>query len=156
MEQGFSFFLGSPAFAGTDQPVPGRAPFRAPRSPRWNAAPHLLSETPRAALWGRRGAVVRPREVGWRSGEPVFRRAYYNQNSIEDPKGHDDDDADYVSGLKTTNRTLQHQRTNNFASGTAMQPAHSTIHNPSTHRPNLPRCTAKQLYKVWARTMGLD
>ena len=30
-------------------------------------------------MWGGRGAVARPREVGWRSrrsGEPVLRRAY--------------------------------------------------------------------------------
>ena len=59
---------GSPLFPGTKQAVPGRAPSRPPRSPSATAAPLLLRGPPRAAVWGGRGAVARPRVVWWRSG----------------------------------------------------------------------------------------
>ena len=62
-----------PAVPGIKQPVPGMAPFYAPRSPCWTASHVLLPGTPRAAASGRRCAVARPRGVGWCSGEPVSR-----------------------------------------------------------------------------------
>ena len=73
--------LETPPFPGIrpvheDRPVPGRAPSHTPRSPNWMAAPVFLPVTPRAAVWGRRGAVARPREARWHSGEPVLRETY--------------------------------------------------------------------------------
>ena len=65
---------GSLPFPGTEQAVPGRAPSHTPRSPSSMAAPFLSPGAPRA-VWGRRGAVARPRGVRWRLGEPVHREA---------------------------------------------------------------------------------
>ena len=56
------------ALPGTKQPVPGRAPFDASRSPSSTVAPVLSLGTPRAAVLGGFGAVARSWEVGWRSG----------------------------------------------------------------------------------------
>ena len=45
----------TPPFPGTKETVHGRAPFHAPRSPIWTAAPVCSPGTPRAAVWGGRG-----------------------------------------------------------------------------------------------------
>ena len=71
--------LGDPLFSrGTEQAVPGRAPFDASCSPSSEAAPLLLPVTPinRAAVWRSSGVVARPWGVGWRLGEPAPRGAY--------------------------------------------------------------------------------
>ena len=73
----------TPTFPRTEQAVPGRAPFNAPRSLSWTAVPVLSPRTSRAAVWGERGAVARPRGVRWRSGEPVIHGAYQNRISFE-------------------------------------------------------------------------
>ena len=41
--------------------------------------------SPRAALWGGRGTVARPRGTRWQSGEPVPLGAYKNPIGIDDP-----------------------------------------------------------------------
>ena len=75
---------GFPPFPGTEQAVPARAPFHAPRSPSSPAAPLHSPVRPRAAplgagvarsrghggppVEGGRGVVVRTREVPGRAG----------------------------------------------------------------------------------------
>ena len=69
-------------FPGIQEAVPRRAPFDAPRSPSSAAAPILSPVTPRAAVWGRRGAVARPREARWRLGEPVPRGVFLKKKKF--------------------------------------------------------------------------
>ena len=45
-------------------------------------AEFLSPGIPRATVRGRRGSVARPREVGWRSGEPVLRRAHFKTEEV--------------------------------------------------------------------------
>ena len=78
-----------PPHRGRASLSPG-APCHARRSPSWTAGPDLSPTTPRTAMWGGRGAIARPRGVGWRSGEPFPHGAYSNRDSFEDPKRHDD------------------------------------------------------------------
>ena len=61
---------------GITQLVPGRTPFGALCSPSLTVTPVLSPGTPKAAVYGRHGSVLGAREVGWRSGEPVPRKAY--------------------------------------------------------------------------------
>ena len=49
----------------------------APRSPSLALGPVLSPVTPRAAVWGGRGTVARPRAVAWRLGEPFQNGAFY-------------------------------------------------------------------------------
>ena len=62
-----------PAITGIEQAVLRRAPFDAPRSPGSASGPVLSRMTTCAAVWNGRGAVVRPRGVGWRTEEPALR-----------------------------------------------------------------------------------
>ena len=49
----------------------------------------LSSATPRVAVWGGRGTVVRPWAVAWRSGEPSQNEAFKNRLKCEDSKRDD-------------------------------------------------------------------
>lgn len=64
------------------QLVPGRAPFDAPRSLSLAAAPFLSPWTPRAAVWGDHGTGAQPREVEWRSREPVLRSKICQETAL--------------------------------------------------------------------------
>ena len=66
--------------------ISGKLSFDAPRSPSLPAAPLLSPGMPRATIWGRRGTVARPREVGWRSGAAGVTKPDENRTSCEDPK----------------------------------------------------------------------
>ena len=48
----------------------------APRSRSLALGPVVSRATPRAAVWGGRGTVARPRAVAWRSGEPSQNEAF--------------------------------------------------------------------------------
>ena len=77
---GFTCFYGPPLCRGL-----GAAPFDAPRSPLAELAlgPVLSPATPRAAVWGGRGTVTRPRTVAWCSGEPYQIGAFETESKTE-------------------------------------------------------------------------
>ena len=68
--------------------IPARAPFNAPRSPSLELGSVLSLLTPCAAMWGGRGAVMRPRGVRWRSaaaGVEKYTPEYTETRILEDP-----------------------------------------------------------------------
>ena len=71
-------------------------------------APVLLPRTPRAAVWGGRGPVARPRGVGWRSGAAGVKKLYKNRHSCEDPMRYHDN-KDELSILDSEVNIDQHE-----------------------------------------------
>lgn len=67
---------------GAKKPVPGGALFSAPRLPSLAAAPLLSLGRPRTAEWTSCGGTMRLRDVGWRSGEPMFRGEYQKKTEL--------------------------------------------------------------------------
>ena len=82
---GIYMFNDPPPYRG-----PGTAPSDAPCSPSLALRPVLSPIRRCAAVWGGRGAVLRPRGGRWRTEEPFRNGAHQNRGSFEDPKLHDD------------------------------------------------------------------
>ena len=74
---------------GASDPSPGN-PLDDPRSARWSSKPVPSSSPQRAAVWGGRGAMARPREATWSSGVAAVFWACYNENIFKDPNDYHD------------------------------------------------------------------
>ena len=85
---GISIVLQFHTTPGSDRPVPGWAPFHTPRSPSQASAVTRSPGTQRTDVLGRRGSVVVPRGVDWRSALAAMFRVWNIENIFKDPLGH--------------------------------------------------------------------